>query len=234
MQHRAIAATPLYLVISLIAGLVLGIGSFAFATSTTISACAKRDGSVYLIGTGFRYASCLRGDTPLSWNTQGLKGDTGAQGPVGAASTVPGPKGDKGDPGTNGTSLHLFDANGQDLGLVVGRTPWSTTYLSDASGFISFTGATAHRGYITFFSTDCSGQAYAVFSSGSIQDALVVPGVNRFFKVTETGDPGGTMQSELTPAGCQATSTSATTATAEEFASPFTLPLAAPLQAHFK
>ena len=94
-------------------------------------------------------------------------------------------------------SPNPFDANGQDLGLVVGRTPWSTTYLSDASVFISFTGATAHRGYITFFSTDCSGQAYAVFSSGSIQDALVVPGVNRFFKVTETGDPGGTMQSEL-------------------------------------
>jgi Collagen triple helix repeat (20 copies) len=70
-----------------------------------IKACyAKRDGALRVIDSA---ASCKAGETALTWNQKGLKGDTGAQGPRGyAGQTGPtgpiGPAGEDGLPGQDG------------------------------------------------------------------------------------------------------------------------------------
>jgi hypothetical protein len=83
-QLSAIRPISLSIVIALF--LALSFGTYAFATGNVITACARRDGEVYLIGSGFQRATCARGDQAITWNIQGLQG----------------PKGDKGDPGVPG------------------------------------------------------------------------------------------------------------------------------------
>jgi hypothetical protein len=84
--NRLSALRPISLSIVIALLLVVSFGAYAYATGNAITACAKQNGEVYLIGAGFQRAACLRGDQPLSWNVQGVQG----------------PKGDNGDPGTPG------------------------------------------------------------------------------------------------------------------------------------
>ena len=117
--NRLPALLPISLSFVIALLLALSFGAYAFATSGVITACAKRDGEVYLIGTGFQRATCARGDLALSWNIQGPKGDKGdpgapgkdgapglqgQQGPAGPQ----GPKGDKGDSAVHGAGDIAF------------------------------------------------------------------------------------------------------------------------------
>jgi hypothetical protein len=92
------ALRPISLSIVIALLLVFSFGAYAFATSGVIIACTKRDGEVYLIGTGFQHATCARGDQALTWNVQGPKGDKGDPG-------APGKDGAPGPQGTPGSQL---------------------------------------------------------------------------------------------------------------------------------
>ena len=100
---RLSALRPVSLLIVIALLLALSFGAYAFATGNVITACAKKDGEVYLIGTGFQRATCARGDLALTWNIQGPKGDKGdpgATGPVGPQ----GPQGPVGPQGPQGSA----------------------------------------------------------------------------------------------------------------------------------
>ena len=98
MFNRLSALRPISLSIVIALVLAVSFGTYAFATGSVITACAKKNGEVYLIGTGFQRATCARGDQPLTWNIQGLKGDKGDPG-------APGKDGAPGPQGTPGTQL---------------------------------------------------------------------------------------------------------------------------------
>ena len=104
--NRLSALRPISLLIAIAFLLALSFGAYAFATGNVISACARKDGSVYLVGTGFLWATCMRGDQPLTWNIQGPKGD----------------KGDPGAPGKDGAILRLQVDLTLQAQLVVGST----------------------------------------------------------------------------------------------------------------
>src|SRR4051812_35120390 len=61
--------------------------------SSTINACAKKDGQLRLLPAG---GACKADESGVQWNVQGPQGDPGAPG-------APGQKGDKGDQGPAGT-----------------------------------------------------------------------------------------------------------------------------------
>ena len=65
--NRLSALRPISL--SIVIALLL-VFSFAavLATGNVITACAKRDGDVYLIGAGFQRTACAHGDQALTWN----------------------------------------------------------------------------------------------------------------------------------------------------------------------
>ena len=101
--NRLSALRPISLSIVIALLLVFSFGTYAFATGNVITACAKRDGDVYLIGAGFQRSACARGDQALTWNVQGPKGDKGdpgAQGRGGRKGSRP-----KGDKVTKGSGL---------------------------------------------------------------------------------------------------------------------------------
>ena len=105
--NRLSALRPISLSILIALLLALSFGAYAFATGNVISACAKRDGEVYLIGTGFLWATCMRGDQPLTWNIQGVQGPKGDKGDPGAPGKdgAPGPQG---APGTQLTNANFY------------------------------------------------------------------------------------------------------------------------------
>ena len=92
-----------------LAGALVGIGgsvavaAFSGAGSDgVIRGCFEKNTGVLRIVEG---GTCLRGETPISWNQQGLQGETGApgvQGPAGPAGP-PGPAGPAGADGADGT-----------------------------------------------------------------------------------------------------------------------------------
>lgn len=67
----------------------------AKAEGTMITICVKNNGSVYVIGEGFRRADCRRNDQLLSWNVSGVPGPQGPTGPTG-------PQGPSGNDGASG------------------------------------------------------------------------------------------------------------------------------------
>ena len=93
MKKQSVGKIMLYILPTLF----IGLGSWAYteAAGTTITVCAQKDGDMRLIGIGFTSAACNNKETLVSWNIQGPKGDTGAQG-------IQGVKGDKGDVGLQG------------------------------------------------------------------------------------------------------------------------------------
>ena len=79
----------------------------AKAEGEMITICVKRNGTVYVIGEGFRRADCRSNDQLLSWNVGGVsgpQGPAGEQGPAGndGAPGAPGPQGEQGIPGPQG------------------------------------------------------------------------------------------------------------------------------------
>ena len=99
--NRLSALRPITISILIVLLLAFSFGAYAFATGNVITACARKDGSVYLIGAGFLRAACVRGDQPLTWNVQGVQGPKGDKGDPG----VPGKDGAPGPQGTPGTQL---------------------------------------------------------------------------------------------------------------------------------
>ncbi|MBI4059746.1 collagen-like protein [Candidatus Giovannonibacteria bacterium] len=101
---------------------------------------------------------------------RGEKGDKGDPGPQGEQG-IQGERGDKGEPGPrgeqgpSGENLHLFDANGQDLGLVIsgdgGANPF-TVYISSLRGVVSTANGreviTPKVEEVFFLERDCNGE----------------------------------------------------------------------------
>jgi hypothetical protein len=118
---RLSALRPISLSIVIALLLALSFGAYAFATGNVISACARRDGEVYLIGSGFQRATCARGDQAITWNIQGVQGPKGDKGDPGAL-------GKDGAPGTQLTSANFY---------VIVRGPFTVNkgeVLASASG----------------------------------------------------------------------------------------------------
>jgi len=88
---------PIFASILVAAAIFLGLRLYTQAQGAAITVCAKHDGLMHVIGGGFKRTACNQNETLLSWNIQG---PPGPQGPA-------------------GQNLHLFDANGQDLGILV-------------------------------------------------------------------------------------------------------------------
>lgn len=103
------------------AAVFLGLWMYSRAQGSVITVCAKHDGLMHVIGGGFKRTQCLQNETLLSWNTEGPPGPPGPQGP-------------------SGSTLHLFDANGQDLGILVGAEPYLEIFtLASLSFGLPFT-----------------------------------------------------------------------------------------------
>jgi len=108
IKSAVLASSPKALVVSLmVAALLVAAAGFVAAQDTVINGCYdKKTGVLRYIHSG----SCRPTETAISWNQQGLKGDTGPQGPQGAQGPqglkgdtgAPGPKGDTGAPGPKG------------------------------------------------------------------------------------------------------------------------------------
>jgi hypothetical protein len=148
---------------------------------------------------------------------QGLKGDTGStgpQGPIGLTGPqgVPGligPKGDIGPAGPQGiqgesgvavATFHLYDAGGQDLGLLVssdkGMNNCEVYSPSLDAKFAFIQGIStdpmiyhvelAIKMPVLFSNENCTGDPYQdVLYNGGIMPQSVVMAGNRFFKVTD-------------------------------------------------
>ncbi len=137
MKKKYILAT--FLVLTPLVFLT-GLKVYASLTDTQITACVKKDGSLYIIAQG---ASCKGQDNLLTWNITGPQGDKGDTGDMGEQ----GPQGIQGERGIKGASLHLYDANNQDLGVLtyglvsasgVSSPSLFSTYLFDPGVFVSF------------------------------------------------------------------------------------------------
>lgn len=198
---------------------------------TEVNACVNnKTGSVRILN--FIGGQCSKSETSLVWNKQGPAGPQGIQGD----------KGDKGDPGTNGSSLHLYDANNQDLGILIDmQSTWATffvTYLPVQRMFLSFgqnrdslsvNVGPAYFG-LYFLQENCEGTPY-VNDSGNPMGAVISHG-NRAFRYTNEdvlhgGQPLSTLEY---PTGClNSLAGAGTLYPMEEITLPFTLPLAWPL-----
>jgi len=144
--------------------LVLGLWAYTKANGEEVTVCVGRNGLMHVIGEGFRRTECRRGETLLSWNTQGEKGDTGEQGEQGE-------KGDKGDDGEDGNEVHLFDAAGQDLGIFLFRNGSSgfTVFNQDLGLILRFPRALEFKpdgGEANFKELDCKGPVF-MFMGGA-------------------------------------------------------------------
>ena len=118
---------------TLIASAALGLSGFALtpgAAAATIYACVpKGGGSVRVVS---RHARCRRGETKLSWNSQGPEGPDGPHGPTGTPGAT-GSVGLQGAPGpgarvatldtasSNATVQPLFTYGGDTVGVACGR-----------------------------------------------------------------------------------------------------------------
>ena len=90
--------------------------TLAQAASSTITVCVKKEGTMYMVGDGFKRTECKDNDQLFGWNVtgpqgpQGLPGVPGAIGPVGpqgpmgltGADGAPGPVGAQGVQGIEG------------------------------------------------------------------------------------------------------------------------------------
>lgn len=136
-----------------------------------ITVCVKQSGLMFLRGEGFRKTECLKGESTLSWNIQGIPGEKGDAGVDGK----------NGIDGKDGVKLHLFDANEQDFGVYVGEHTSNPpeqpiTFHLDMGLFFRFTQsgtesrrAEFHPKQATLFfeQLDCKGDMYVVISQAS-------------------------------------------------------------------
>jgi hypothetical protein len=101
MKPTYLPLSPLQLFIlsALVVSLVAT--AYVYASGTVISACAKKNGDLYLIGPGFQFSQCKAGDTPITWNNEGPSGPAGPPGKDGAD----GHDGTPGSPGPVGPGV---------------------------------------------------------------------------------------------------------------------------------
>ena len=202
----------------------LGAWTYIKAEGQQITVCAKKSGLVYVIGEDFRRVDCKKNDTLLSWNITGPQG----------------PKGDTGERGFVGPTLHLYDANGQNLGSLVTASDalgrYFITFLSGENVFLvadqNANGISLHgggQGGLYFLERDCGGTPYtnlwanptgATYSSGQ-----------RFFKYTTGLASSQQPLSVFDSRGCVNELPGAGEIyPLQEFSLPFSLPLAWPLE----
>jgi len=82
-------------------GLLLGVLAAApQADAGTIFACVKKNGSARL---STKTLTCKKGESKLSWNTEGKSGSSGPNGPAGVTGAA-GPKGVTGATGAKGAT----------------------------------------------------------------------------------------------------------------------------------
>lgn len=174
--------------------IILGTWTYINAEGGTISVCAGTTGTMYMVGSGFKKTTCSKGEQLISWNIQGVKGDkgdTGEQGPQG----LKGDKGDIGERGPAGLALHLFDANGQDLGIIFDIEPLSlsnvTTFISSPGIFLQLRQSSqsitvANMDAVWFTGANCTGTPYG--RGGNPGGTIVNPSVGRAFRYV-TGSP---------------------------------------------
>lgn len=151
------------------AALVGGIG-LAVGNDVTLYACVHNKAQTVKMTSASK--ACPSGYTKISWNTAGIKGDTGAQGPKGDAGPA-GTKGDTGPVGAQGEigptgapgAFALVDANGVSLGTIAFYSEsrrfwivWTGTeyrsYLPSGEPALNYTGGLYWSGSF------CSGTAY--------------------------------------------------------------------------
>jgi len=152
--------------------LVLGLWAYTKANGEEITVCVRRNGLMHVIGEGFRRTECRRNETLLSWNIGGEKGEKGDTG-------------EKGEDGEDGTDLHLFDADGQDLGVLLDvDTSDNDTHVYTA--FLPSIGlievktknnesilSLQSKFGVFFTDVDCSGNAFTILSySGHLMNKI--------------------------------------------------------------
>ena len=168
-----------YLVLGSLASVMLLVGggaaymALAQTSSTQVTACARPNGDIYLIGPNFSRQSCQGQQVQISWPTL-----------AGA------PK-----------QLHLYDGNNQDLGIVLSGSGQQSS-LQVYSVYVPAHGLVIDYGvggpeeisanivsanHVYYSNSDCTGQAFAVFNDGQSGMIYMTPqmliGVGgRYFK----------------------------------------------------
>jgi hypothetical protein len=170
---------------------LISIGVWAIpALSTTpskvISGCVNTKTGALRIS-----VKCLKGETKLSWNNQGLPGPSGPSGPPGPSGS-PGPSASAIPSITPNQSLVVLDANNQVVGYPLGITGTENYSLpnyglnaSTANGLTIFipsinkvvallTNGEPFPQEIYFATTDCTGQAYNAWPPEMPMDGTTV------------------------------------------------------------
>jgi len=241
--------TPLILLTAL--AVTASFWAFTQADGEVIQACASKNGLLHLIGAGFNADACKSNETPVSWSEQGIqgeKGDTGEQGEQGENGEAGenGADGTDGNDGEDGTTLHLFDDDGQDLGILLDAHGSSDvsfrTYLEPISALMNsaqrIDSMTAVINSVTksiqYTNSDCTGDA--VTTGKVAPQVLYFDDADDFGlgHIMATGEPPAlrTIKSRREASGnCKDLgSQTLLTNTLEQVTLPFTEPLAYPLE----
>lgn len=115
-------------------------GTYAYAHADgDVLACAKKNGALYLIGSGFKREDSKSNETLISWSA-----------------------------GTHTKSLRLVDSNGNDFGRLLNAMgpANATTYFEDADIVVSIDGGQVgapiyDAGFPFFDNPECAGAIYA-------------------------------------------------------------------------
>jgi hypothetical protein len=216
----------------------VGTWTYIKAEGNEIMACVKKDGSLYIPALG---SNCKGQDNVLTWNIigpqgpKGDKGDTGEQGPIGLT-------GSQGIQGEVGPTLHVYDANGQDLGILVNADASFagniTSYLPEPGIFVNIRQSDSNKlatiandDTVWFTGDNCTGTPYG--RSGN-PGATIIKSNGRAFKYINgtnivNGLPGSA--SNLAGGACANNqSANSLMIPMEEVSLPFSLPPAWPLE----
>jgi hypothetical protein len=221
-----------------------GAWSYTRAEGEQISVCVKKSGLVYVIGDEFRRQDCKKNDSLLSWNitgTQGPKGDKGDKGDQGDVGPMgpQGERGEKGDSGQGEASLHLYDANGQDLGKLVyaetgiGRSSTYRTYIESLGALVGIKdydqSVFIDTGGFRYDGPNCTGNVYRERRDTS--NLAVVRAFNgKFYKATLNAINEYTFMSTSDSSSCSNSSGTEIGTLFEEVQLPFIEPIAWPLE----
>lgn len=231
----------------------LGFWRFSLAAGTTISACVNGAGLVYVIGDGFLFKKCKGKDKPISWGITGPQGPAGPKGDKGdqglQGEGIAGPQGLQGEPGVPGeqgiqgiqgekgepgSSLKLYDANGQFLGIVLGMPPSIhnkyQTYHPDGKITLQFKDdlvlEESGPSTIYFLTAGCTGTPFAS-GSPAYPFGFTTNG-QHFYKSINAQAGQISFLSQYDGGGCIAGSGNVNAVELVEIPAPFTLPLALP------
>ncbi|GEM_PF-6018282 len=231
MNINILTKFSLVIFLLVLAVLASGILVYAQILDGTIRACVHLDGSMSAIIPGFPTPTNCK--TTLKWNVQGPSGPIGQQGPMGPQ-------------GPAGQQLRLFDANGQDLGVLIDAHPGTfKTFISPTdvlAGFSdSFSGVRINdtgngQTRIYFDAPDCLGTAYiapalrfTLLRYGFVSS----PGPRYFTYLTNTASTNTPFSISSSGSFGQCTNIvpeATSTIPLREITLPFTEPLASPLR----